>query len=75
MIYLSDEEQEIFDEGFQSVNSPSIPICSYISGTLGHDLWYKGFCSALNEMVEESKNHVIYLEFLNDGETYAFRRS
>lgn len=42
MIYLSDEEQEIFDEGFNA-KSMRFLYCPYELGTLGHILWWKGF--------------------------------
>lgn len=41
-IYLNDEEQEIFDEGYKSAKS-YLPCCSYEYGTLGFTLWWKGF--------------------------------
>ena len=43
MIYLSDEEQEIFDEGFKAANYPYFILPEYQFGTLGYDLWWKGF--------------------------------
>lgn len=72
MIYLSDEEQEIFDEGFGDATTSPIVFCGYCSGTLGYELWWKGFCSALRVMLKESENHLDYLEFLRAKETYAF---
>jgi len=42
MIYLSDEEQEIFDEVFNA-KSMHLPYCPYELGTLGHILWWRGF--------------------------------
>lgn len=42
MIYLSDEEQEIFDEGFNA-KSMHLPYCPYELGTLGYILWWRGF--------------------------------
>jgi hypothetical protein len=65
MIYLSDEEQEIFNEGFSEATSNSIPFCSYYSGTLGHDLWWKGFRSALFSMLNKNYDFEKSLEILN----------
>lgn len=50
MLYLSDEEQEIFDEGYKSAKSGYIPFCLYHLGTLGHELWWKGFWQSWNEV-------------------------